>query len=222
MVLGNQIQEAGWLSRTGLSPSVAGRSRPIRLANRFLTSRQTLRSAQSGPTTPAPQRLRPYARRRFRLFPFRSPLLRESLLLSFPRGTEMFQFPRFPPTSYGLARRGQDITPARFPDSGTPGSMLDGSSPGRFAAGRALHRLSLPRHPPRALGSLTPSGQQVRPGQREFGEVFSERAFRPPSADSHDYALVKVPPAEKQAQRGTSPPLRVSSYPLSRPISYRR
>jgi hypothetical protein len=33
---------------------------------------------------------------KFRLFPFRSPLLRESLLLSFPRGTEMFQFPRFP------------------------------------------------------------------------------------------------------------------------------
>jgi hypothetical protein len=33
---------------------------------------------------------------RFRLIPFRSPLLRESLLLSFPRGTEMFQFPRFP------------------------------------------------------------------------------------------------------------------------------
>ena len=36
------------------------------------------------------------ALRRFRLFPFRSPLLRESLLLSSPRGTEMFQFPRFP------------------------------------------------------------------------------------------------------------------------------
>ena len=31
--------------------------------------------------------------RRFRLFPFRSPLLRESRLLSFPPGTEMFQFP---------------------------------------------------------------------------------------------------------------------------------
>ncbi len=29
----------------------------------------------------------------FRLFPFRSPLLRESLLLSFPLGTEMFHFP---------------------------------------------------------------------------------------------------------------------------------
>jgi hypothetical protein len=33
---------------------------------------------------------------RFRLIPFRSPLLRESLLLSFPQGTEMFQFPWFP------------------------------------------------------------------------------------------------------------------------------
>ena len=31
---------------------------------------------------------------RFGLFPVRSPLLRESRLISFPRGTEMFQFPR--------------------------------------------------------------------------------------------------------------------------------
>ena len=33
---------------------------------------------------------------RFSLFPLRSPLLRESRLLSFPQGTEMFQFPWFP------------------------------------------------------------------------------------------------------------------------------
>ena len=33
---------------------------------------------------------------RFGLFPLRSPLLRESRLLSFPRGNQMFQFPRFP------------------------------------------------------------------------------------------------------------------------------
>ena len=31
---------------------------------------------------------------RFGLFPVRSPLLGESLLFSFPRGTKMFQFPR--------------------------------------------------------------------------------------------------------------------------------
>ena len=30
----------------------------------------------------------------FRLFPFRSPLLRESLLLFFPLATKMFQFTR--------------------------------------------------------------------------------------------------------------------------------
>jgi hypothetical protein len=37
---------------------------------------------------------------RFRLFPFRSPLLRESQLLSLPEGTEMFQFPSFATIPY--------------------------------------------------------------------------------------------------------------------------
>ena len=50
----------------------------------------------SNPTTPYRQRHQALTPARFRLFPFRSPLLRESLLLSSPRGTEMFQFPRFP------------------------------------------------------------------------------------------------------------------------------
>jgi hypothetical protein len=50
----------------------------------------------SGPTTPNWQRHQACTPVRFGLFPFRSPLLRESQLLSIPRGTEMFQFPRFP------------------------------------------------------------------------------------------------------------------------------
>src|SRR5512133_1186014 len=37
---------------------------------------------------------------RFRLVPFRSPLLGESRLISFRRGTEMCQFPRLPPRAY--------------------------------------------------------------------------------------------------------------------------
>ena len=49
-----------------------------------------------GPTTPCWQRHQALPPARFRLFPFRSPLLRESLLLSSPQGTEMFQFPWFP------------------------------------------------------------------------------------------------------------------------------
>jgi hypothetical protein len=51
----------------------------------------------SGPTTPNWQRRKALPPARFGLIPFRSPLLRESLLFSSPRGTEMFQFPRFPP-----------------------------------------------------------------------------------------------------------------------------
>jgi hypothetical protein len=47
----------------------------------------------SVPTTPKWQRHQALTPLRFRLFPFRSPLLGESLLLSFPQGTEMFQFP---------------------------------------------------------------------------------------------------------------------------------
>ena len=38
----------------------------------------------------------------FGLFRFRSPLLTESLLLSFPKGNEMFQFPSFAPANYGF------------------------------------------------------------------------------------------------------------------------
>ena len=48
-----------------------------------------------GPATPTPQRARAITWCGFGLFPFRSPLLRESRLLSFPWGTEMFQFPQF-------------------------------------------------------------------------------------------------------------------------------
>ena len=41
---------------------------------------------------------------RFGLIPFRSPLLGESRLISFPPGTEMFQFPGLPPTRLYIQR----------------------------------------------------------------------------------------------------------------------
>ncbi len=43
------------------------------------------------------QRLPALAHDKFGLFPVRSPLLRESRLLSLPAGTEMFHFPALPP-----------------------------------------------------------------------------------------------------------------------------
>ncbi len=53
-------------------------------------------SPHAGPTTPTRQRHRAITSHRFRLFPFRSPLLGESRLLSLPPGTEMFHFPGLP------------------------------------------------------------------------------------------------------------------------------
>ena len=52
--------------------------------------------SRSDPTTPVWQRHQALTPHRFRLIPFRSPLLRESLLLYFPWATEMFQFAQFP------------------------------------------------------------------------------------------------------------------------------
>jgi hypothetical protein len=65
---------------TGLSPSLARLSRRLQL---------TSQEPSVGPTTPTPQG------GRFGLYRFRSPLLSASRLISLPRGTEMFQFPRF-------------------------------------------------------------------------------------------------------------------------------
>ena len=50
------------------------------------------------PCEPAPQPRQAEAYR-FGLFRVRSPLLTESRLISFPRGTEMVHFPRFAPSS---------------------------------------------------------------------------------------------------------------------------
>ena len=71
-------------SITGLLPSLAGRSRPIHLRNLFVTPHGVSYN---------PKRQASW----FGLVPFRSPLLRKSLLLSLPPGTEMFQFPGYAP-----------------------------------------------------------------------------------------------------------------------------
>ena len=71
------------ISHTGLSPSMAGLPRPFCYR---------LGIPLWGPTTP-----KTLARSRFGLFPVRSPLLRESRLISLPPGTEMFHFPGLAP-----------------------------------------------------------------------------------------------------------------------------
>ena len=64
----------------------------------------------SGPTTPMAPR-----RHRFRLFPFRSPLLWESMFLSFPAGTKMFQFPAFAAPHGALQSSTAGVPPFGYP-----------------------------------------------------------------------------------------------------------
>ena len=98
--------------------------------------------------------LTPHVLLRFGLLRFRSPLLSESFLLSFPPGTKMFQFPGFPSCNYGFIARYCNITCSAFPHSDICGSLLICSSPQLFAACHVLLRRHVPRHPPYALCSL--------------------------------------------------------------------
>ena len=90
-VLGNCLQEDCNVLCTGLSPSLVVHSRSLLLRHNFITSRVNPEAA------PQPCQ---YFYRQFGLFPVRSPLLRESRLISTPGGTEMFHFPPFAFHSY--------------------------------------------------------------------------------------------------------------------------
>ena len=95
------------------------------------------------------------------LIPFRSPLLGESRLMSFPPATEMFQFAGFASTVAGRYRfRGG------LPHSEIFGSQGAPPSPKLFAGCHVLRRLSVPRHPPNAL-------------------TYRSRTSRSPCADTH-------------------------------------
>ena len=94
-------------------------------------------------------------RNRFGLFPFRSPLLRESLLLSLPVGTEMFHFPTLPPPALCVqAGATGHYAQSGFPIRKSPDRSLVADSPGLIAGSYVLLRLLVPRHPPCALINL--------------------------------------------------------------------
>ena len=73
------------VSGTGLSPAMAelSSSLPLPYQSHFAVLQPRLDESN-----------------RFGLIPVRSPLLRESRLISFPSGTEMFHFPEFAFTAY--------------------------------------------------------------------------------------------------------------------------
>ena len=97
------------------------------------------------------------------LLPFRSPLLRESRLISFPGLLRWFTSPSVAPPPYFIRVRGAGISPGGLPHSDIRGSRDMCSSPRLFAACRVLHRLLMPRYSPYALCSFTSSFQESLP-----------------------------------------------------------
>jgi hypothetical protein len=91
----------------------------------------------------------------FGLLPPRSPLLRESRLISLRRATEMFQFAHCPPRCLWYSAGGVQTSLW----TGCPIRILralrsHAAPPERFAGLRVLRRPSAPRHPPRTLSRL--------------------------------------------------------------------
>ena len=126
---------------TGLSPALVGRSSPFALARVICCWSYN------------PARLLPAAR--FGLLPVRSPLLRESRLISFRRATEMFQFTHCPPSLPMCSAGGLQTSLWRgCPIRTLRAHRLHAAPPERFAGLRVLLRPSAPRHPPRTLCSL--------------------------------------------------------------------
>ncbi len=118
----------------------------LQLGDRFLTSRPC---GLVSPTTRAE-----FAPCAFRLFPVRSPLLGESLLISVPPGTEMFHFPGLSSGAYEFSSRLAISQWLGFPHSDICGSKAVCASPQLIAAYHVLHQRRPPRHPLYALCSL--------------------------------------------------------------------
>ena len=125
-------------------------------------SSRTLRLRGYHPLRPAFPDCSPSLSTTTGLLRFRSPLLAESLLMSFPPGTEMFQFPGFASYTYVFSARYS--LRSGFPHSDIRGSTIARISPRLIAACHVLHRLLAPRHPPNALLSLENFRRRPRAG----------------------------------------------------------
>ena len=95
----------------------------------------------------------PLDKSKFGLLRFRSPLLTESINLSFPLGTKMFQFPRCAFNRYKY--QWWYILIYRVPPFRDRRIIAYTSSPSLIAGSRVFHRLLVPRHPLYALINLT-------------------------------------------------------------------
>ena len=114
------------VSSTGLSPALAGLPRPFDYRHVVRRGHCRFPWMVLQPDSCNAGRL---AQESFGLVRVRSPLLAESRLISFPEGTEMFQFPSFATLDLCIQSRLRGLHPRRFPDSETHGSTPAYGSP---------------------------------------------------------------------------------------------
>jgi hypothetical protein len=131
----------------------------------------------------------------------RSPLLAESLLMSFPPATEMFQFAGFASTAYEFS--GRYPLKGGFPHSEISGSKIAPISPKLIAGCHVLHRLSVPRHPPNALLSLE--------NKRQFPDAGTS-----PTPGNHPYSHETTTADPKAVTTRKTPPTRHQPIPPER------
>ena len=127
------------LSLTGLSPSLAGFPKTVLLnsLNQFRGPNPSMHA------------------RWFGLFRFRSPLLTESHVVFSSSGYLDVSVHRVPLHTLWIGVWIHEVFSCGFPHSEICGSMDICSLPQLIAAYHVFHRLSVPRHPPYALYSLT-------------------------------------------------------------------
>src|SRR3954451_14657924 len=112
----------------------------------------------------------------------------------------MFQFAGLPlPGLFDSTRSDWAFTPAGFPHSDISGSTSARDSPKLYAACHVLHRLLAPRHPPRALCSLTPPASDLaasrgRDPSGSYPCVIKTRRNRRSIYCRTTYPIVKVLP----------------------------
>jgi hypothetical protein len=115
---GARLKQLSRFSRTRLSRALAALPRVVPLTVRFLCCPRDLPLPPVG--SHDPQRATPAGLTlvRFRLFPVRSPLLRESLLFSLPPGTEMVHFPGLASPDLWIQSRDRTGSPYGVPPFG--------------------------------------------------------------------------------------------------------
>jgi hypothetical protein len=131
-------------------------------------------------------------------------------IISSPPATEMFQFAGLPRPGLCIQPGVTGHTPAGFPHSDISGSKSARDSPELFAACHVLLRLLAPRHPPRALCSLTTTAthqavsdcmtspmarpsQPIRPARGPGCTLHNSAKLKIFNLPKH-YPVVKVPP----------------------------